>query len=175
MVSNFFRDSENKEESVQKITTAPGKEPTATNRGLKKYNPNLISTLILEHKYLLGVYSEILKTVDSAQYDLLAAMLLNFSSRLQEHLVKEHMELYVYLENIQANNPGTFKKMHNLRLEMDKIAGVVMSFLNDYQKRPVSKANAEKFKTDLEKIGKLLVGRIQLEETSLYTLYKPNI
>lgn len=60
------------------------------------------------------------------------------------------------------------------RREMDSIARIAMSFLKKYEMIGVDAELAKLFAADFEQLGKVLVERINREESVLYPLYLPN-
>ena len=143
-----------------------------SSHGLIHFNENLIDNLVSEHKELLRIYTAMLTALDNKAYTEVSQGLSEFSTLLHAHLLKEHVELYVYLEYSLQNDSETFQHMHEIRTEMDHISSVVMGFLHTYQRDPVNKKNTEAFRKSLSEIGTVLVARIKREEDTLYTLYK---
>lgn len=140
----------------------------------RKYNPELISQLKQEHQQLLNRYKEILEAVKAKAFGDANRFLQAFDAELRAHLWKEHAELYVYLEYVLAKDSHSFKQMHELRLNMDHISSDVISFIHRYTVDPINETTAAHFKKEFEQIGKIIVNRIQQEETSLYNLYQPS-
>ncbi|MCP4702696.1 MAG: hemerythrin domain-containing protein [Gammaproteobacteria bacterium] len=166
----FKKKGKQQEEKQTAVTKDSGEAKKV--RGLIKYNVALIDSLISEHRELLQIYTAIIASLKNADYAKVAEKLTDFALLLRAHLLKEHMELYVYLEYILASDRITFEYMHEIRLEMDHISSNVMGFLHSYQDRQITAEMAPEFQQRLEKIGKVLVARIKREEQSLYTLYK---
>ncbi|MDM8545078.1 hemerythrin domain-containing protein [Candidatus Venteria ishoeyi] len=156
----------------EEVSTEAKNTSSQSSRGLVKFHENLIDDLIVEHKELLNIYTAMLEGLDTKAYGSVAQNLSDFSTLLHAHLLKEHVELYVYLEYSLQNDEQTFQHMHEIRTEMDHISSTVMGFLHTYQRDPVSAKNAEAFKKSLSEIGEVLVSRIKREESSLYPLYK---
>jgi regulator of sigma D len=121
---------------------------------------------------LLKEYGAIVTALNAENYPRIAELLDNFDEGLRAHLAREHVELYIYLEYILAKDTESFRQMHELRHEMDHISTAVMTFLNTYQNKQVSSHNSTLFRQQLENIGNVLGGRIQREESNLYSLYK---
>jgi len=149
--------------SSQKITAS---------KAAVRYNSNLISELVKEHEVLLKVYTKMLSAIETKNFSLITQYLDEFDQKLRAHLLREHVELYVYLEYILSKQTRAFQEMHNLRVEMDHISTEVITFLNIHQTIPVNEKTVAQFEHDFVQIGEVLVGRIQREENSLYTLYQ---
>jgi regulator of sigma D len=115
----------------------------------------------------------VLMAVEKQDFAQVSQQLNQLDTILRAHLLKEHVELYVYLEYILTRGTHAFEEMHRLRLEMERISSEVTAFLNVYQTVPVNSTTATKFKQDFEHIGAVLDKRILREETVLYPLYKP--
>lgn len=168
------RKSEKKKEKAQ--AKAVEKQEKKIEKKLKsttiKYNPMLIDTLILEHKKLLQVYTDILQALSEQDFALASKKLTEFGQGLRAHLLREHIELYVYLEYMLADDSETFKEMHALRTEMDGISAKVMGFLHAHEDDKLNSTTMDSFKREFIKIGKVLTGRIKREEENLYTLYQ---
>jgi len=132
-----------------------------------KYNPMLVDTLILEHKKLLQIYTEVLQALTVQDFILASKKLTEFGQGLRAHLLREHVELYVYLEYVLANDSETFKEMHALRTEMDGISAKVMGFLHAHEDDKLNSVTVDFFKREFINIGKVLTGRIEREERNL--------
>jgi len=139
-----------------------------------KYNPILIDTLVLEHKKLLQIYTEVLQALSEQDFVFASKKLTEFGQGLRAHLLREHVELYVYLEYVLANDADTFKEMHALRVEMDGISAKVMGFLHAHEGANLNDRTVDSFRRNFIQIGKVLTGRIEREEKNLYTLYQPS-
>jgi regulator of sigma D len=177
MMFNFF-----KKKTVTQTPPPPtpippqetqGKDRQTGNARAVLYNPQLVPGLKSEHKQMLNVYTTILAAVDRQDFAKVSQQLHNLDTLLRSHLLKEHIELYVYLEYLLTKGTQAFAEVHRLRLEMERISSDVTGFLNIYQTVPVNAATAKKFKQDFESIGTVLDKRILREETVLYPLYKP--
>lgn len=148
-----------------------------------KYDPNLVIGLKKDHQELLSLYKSIIQSLDQQNFkphsvgldqqifNSVNDLLSEFGTALKAHLLKEHVELYIYLEQILAQDRQAYELMHSLRLEMDEISAGVMGFLNTYHASPISAENTLAFQRDFKKIGQVLAARIKREEESLYPLY----
>lgn len=173
-----------KKEVVKKPSpTVPPQQPQQRGFVRAKYDPNLVIHLKNDHQELLSLYKSIMQSLDQQNFKphpsgldqqifrSVNELLSEFGTALKAHLLKEHVELYIYLEHILANDRHAYELMHSLRLEMDEISAGVMGFLNTYHASPVSAENASAFQRDFKKIGQVLASRIKREEESLYPLY----
>lgn len=150
-----------------------GKDKPTGNARAVLYNPQLVPILKSEHKQMLNISTTILAAVDQQNFAKVSQQLHDLDTLLRAHLLKEHVELYVYLEYLLTKGTQAFAEVHRLRLEMERISSEVTAFLNIYQTVPVNATTANKFRQDFENIGTVLDKRILREETVLYPLYKP--
>lgn len=96
-----------------------------------------------------------------------------FRAGIQSHLLIENVRLYIYLEHQLADDETSHRLIHDFRHEMDGIGKAVVGFLAKYKDLNVDSNLVASFGRDLEAVGKVLVDRIQREESTLYPLYAP--
>lgn len=154
--------------------TLPKAQSAANAPGTQiHHDPRLIEALKEDHLLLLDIF----KAIDSArqQGDLMTVQtrLNQFRIVIQDHLLKENVRLYVYLEHLLAGDPTSHELMHGFRHEMDGIGRAVVGFLTRYKEIGLHPEAAGKFATDLAAIGEALVARIRREEDTLYPMYSP--
>ena len=163
----LFGKSESK--GTQGHTARPGSYAPGTAIG---HDPKLVAALKEDNRVLLGIFG----AIDAAQKagDLLTAQarLEQFRMALQDHLLKENVRLYVYLEHLLANDPTSHELMHGFRHDMDAIGKVVVGFLGKYQQIGAHPELASEFSKDMAAIGQALSGRIKREEDTLYPMYR---
>jgi hypothetical protein len=137
------------------------------------YDPRLIEALKEDHSLLLDIY----KAIDAARREgnlmTVQTRLDQFRMMLQDHLLKENVRLYVYLEHVLASDPTSHQLMHEFRHEMDGIGRVVVGFLGKYRQIGIHPELAAAFDTDFAAIGQALTARIRREEDTLYPMYAP--
>jgi len=172
-----------KEQPKKSAPIIPPVEQHSRGFSRARYDANLVINLKNDHQELLTIYKSIIQSLDQQNYkphmqgldqqifNSINELLSEFGTALKSHLLKEHVELYIYLEQILAKDRHAYDLMHSLRLEMDEISAGVMGFLNTYHASPVNAQNAENFRRDFKKIGQVLASRIRREEESLYPLY----
>jgi hypothetical protein len=169
----------------KKAETAPGQAAAATAGAAAAkpqasapgtaihHDPRLIASLKEDHRLLLDIY----KAVDAARVegDLVSVQtrLGQFRMVLQDHLLKENVRLYVYLEHVLQGDPVSHQLMHEFRHEMDGIGRVVVGFLGKYKEIGIHPELAADFGKDFAAIGEALVARIRREEDTLYPMYAP--
>jgi regulator of sigma D len=136
------------------------------------HDPHLIEHLMSDHQVLLDIFGAI--TEASKAGDLVEAQkqLEHFRSTIMDHLLKENVRLYIYLEHLLANDEVAHELMHGFRREMDAIGKVVVGFLGKYKAIGARPDLAAQFAHDLAAIGEALVARIRREEETLYPMYE---
>lgn len=139
------------------------------------HDPRLIEALKEDHRLLLDIFG----AIDAAriQGDMLTVQtrLNQFRTVLRDHLLKENVRLYVYLEHILAGDPTSHQAMREFRHEMDGIGRVVAGFFAKFKEIGLHPEMAGEFGTDLSAIGAALVARIRREEETLYPMYAPPV
>lgn len=137
------------------------------------HDPELISGLKADHGKLLRTFQSIAAASVAGEFKTVQDLLGQFQSMIQDHLLKENVRLYVYLEHQLENDPVSHQMMHGFRHEMDGIGRVVVSFLAKYRTISQHPELAASFPADLHGIGEALVARIKREEDVLYPMYSP--
>lgn len=155
------------------VAAAPA-APAASAPGTTiHYDPRLIETLKEDHSLLIDIY----KAIDAARSEgnlmTVQTRLDQFRMMLQDHLLKENVRLYVYLEHVLAGDATSHQLMHEFRHEMDDIGRVVVGFLTKYRQIGIHPELAAAFGTDFAAIGQALTARIRREEDTLYPMYAP--
>ena len=145
--------------------TAPGTEI--------HYHSDLVPELLNDHQILLKHFGEIVEAEKRGEFHRLPDLLEEFGSVLRGHLLKENVKLYIYLQHALANDPDNAVLMQGFRTEMHGISRTVTKFLKRYGQKEWDRQRREQFGADLDKIGEVLVRRIQTEEEVLYPLYLP--
>lgn len=135
------------------------------------HDADLILSLKEDHQKLLKTFQSISAASLASELGKVQSLLGQFQTLIQDHLLKENVRLYVYLEHLLANDPVSHQMMHGFRHEMDGIGRVVVGFLEKYKSIGQHPELAESFSTDLRGIGEALVARIKREEDLLYPMY----
>jgi len=133
------------------------------------YKPNLIGILKDDHVSLLGLYNDIKRTSESGQYRKTAKHLSAFRYEFEDHLLKENINLYVYLAHQQAGDPINKSLITKFRTEMNAIATVALCFLEKFETIESDTDLQKEFPEELAAIGDALGKRMGREETMLYT------
>jgi hypothetical protein len=135
------------------------------------YDPQLIERLLDDHRRVVGIFTEVRQSFVGGDTPRAAALLEQFKSGIQEHLITEEIKLYVYLQSALAGDQMNRTLMRHMHHEMSLISQDVLNFLGKYSALGKTPALNETFLDDLDKVGVVLTERIQHEETMLYPLY----
>ncbi|NMG53518.1 hemerythrin domain-containing protein [Aromatoleum aromaticum] len=157
--------------------TAPGAAAprvAATAPGTQiRHDPQLITALEEDHQHLLGIFTAIVAARNAGNLSLAQTQLDRLRIGLMDHLLKENVRLYVYLEHFLKTDAVSHELMHGFRHEMDDIGRAVVDFLDRYRQIGTHPELAAQFGSDLDAIGEALAGRIRREEEILYPMYLP--
>lgn len=135
------------------------------------FDPTLVGKLKDDHKELLRVYGKIVAEKDRNNFTNMAQLLRDFKLLLQAHLMVENVRFYVYLQKQFAGDADVEEFIGDVRKEMDGIARAAIKFTNTYSVDIFTDEMKASFKAELTAIGAILVKRISMEESRLYTLY----
>lgn len=138
-----------------------------------RYDSSLVTALKDDHQQLLRMYVEIKQNAEAGQYERIGLGLRDFKHALQSHLVVENIRFYVYLQQYFASDMAASSLISDLRHDMDGIANAVIRFIYRYEYAEFNAEMIDKFLSEFAEIGKVLVQRIQTEESKLYTIYMP--
>jgi regulator of sigma D len=156
-------------EEPKKTETVRAAVPT----GGITYDPEVVEKLKEDHKELVRIYTAIKTAAIEHQFDALHDLLANFKLTFQTHLAVENVRFYVYVQQHMALDADTSTFIADVRKEMNGIARAVLKFVDTYMTVPPNTETVSVFNTELDGIGSVLVQRVQLEETRLYSLYQP--
>ena len=137
------------------------------------YQPNLIEDMKSDHAMLLGLYADIVMASEAKNFKKVASTLYEFRGALEDHLLKENVNLYIYLTHLLMDDAINSELIAKFRKEMDGIASVALKFLAKYESIGEDPHLHEGFLDEFAAIGKVLGERIKREESTLYTLYVP--
>lgn len=154
--------------------TPTSASPAANAPGTRiGYDPALVDGLKSEHQLMLDIYAAIAADTQAGNYAGVQQRLEHFRITLRNHLLKENVRFYIYLEHLLQGDPASHRMMREFRHEMDAIGKVVVSFLTKHQSISTQPQLHSQFPQELEQIGKALVSRIESEENTLYPMYAP--
>lgn len=147
-------------------------KPAAPEGGIA-YDATLVATLKDDHKELVRIYSAIKAAAAENRYGDLHDLLARFKLTFQTHVAVENVRFYVYVQQHMALDTDTSNFIADVRKEMNSIARAVMRFVDTNMTLPPTPSTVADFNAELEQIGSVLVQRVQLEESRLYSLYQP--
>jgi regulator of sigma D len=160
--------SASRESHVHAVPPAPGSFAPGT---LLRFDPSLIDRLQSDHRELLNLFGAISKAGKEGNLKAAEEYLEQFRKAITDHLLKENVSLYVYLERLTREDPDSLEIMRGFRREMDGIGRAVVAFLGKYKSIGSQPELAPYFATDLADVGKVLGDRIRREESTLYPMY----
>lgn len=159
-----------REAPVQTAQSSPASFAPGT---LLRFDPSLIDRLQSDHRELLNLYGAISAASKEGNLKAAEGYLEEFRKAITDHLLKENVSLYVYLERLTKEDPDSLEIMRGFRREMDGIGRAVVEFLGKYKSIGSQPELAPYFATDLAGVGKVLGDRIRREESTLYPMYAP--
>ncbi len=163
------------------ISKLMGNEEYKSTRSLKAavptggiaYDAGLVDELKAEHKELVRIYTAIKAASAENRYPDLHNLLSSFKQTFQMHIAMENVRFYVYLQQRTAQDTDASTFIASVRREMNDVARAVLKFVDTYMTVPPTPVTVTGFTNELEQIGSVLVQRVELEESSLYSLYQP--
>jgi FAD/FMN-containing dehydrogenase len=135
------------------------------------YDPHLVTKLKGDHQDMLALYTRLLNAAETGRPESLHGDLILFRRIFQGHILMESVRFYVYLDRLLAEHPSVRDEARAVRKDMNAIAKAVADFIHVWISSPIKVQALPQFMTDLKGIGAALVARVELEESSLYTLY----
>ncbi|HKB61184.1 MAG TPA: hemerythrin domain-containing protein [Gallionellaceae bacterium] len=159
--------------SGQPMNSSRSIKPLQAERGVIVYDAELVDKLKDEHEQLLQAFVAIRRTGTEGHFARLPGMLEQFRLALLNHIALENVKFYVYLQNHSAMNDEATSFIAEVRKEMNEIARTVAKFVDTHLGNAPSYLTADLFLSELDRIGDVLTRRIALEETNLYSLYRP--
>ncbi len=158
-------------ETTNDTVTGPDSDPAAVDA--TPYDPHLIEGLKSDHASLRATLDMLEHYILHRQFANIPGMLARFGDALQSHLVEEREHFYRRVAVCVQDDPATSVFVARTSARMDGIARQVLIFTKHYIGIGVSRVNKDAFRHDLDVVAALLCERIELEETSLYPLYRP--
>ncbi len=137
------------------------------------YDPELVNALKHDHQELVSIYTTIKSAAAESRYGDIRDLLSHFKLSFQTHIAVENVRFYVYVQQHAALDADTSNFIADVRKEMNGIARAVMKFVETYMTVPPTPSTVTGFNAELDEIGAVLVQRVKLEESRLYSLYQP--
>jgi hypothetical protein len=137
-----------------------------------QFNKTLIKRLVADHKILLTEFTDMMNSAKNDNFYETNDLLSSFATKLLEHFQIELVELYVYLDFIEAMmSVEDRQSIKGFSDEMLKIEHTVKGLVDKYSYSPVSAENKDMFINDFNGAASILLDRIDREERVLYPLY----
>ena len=137
------------------------------------YDAELIDDLINEHHELVSLFDKVWSEgYRVKEYSKISNYLSEFNNLFQDHLLKENLRFYGYVELTTKHDPKLHTVMRDFRKDMNAIAYAVVGFCEKYMKTEFDDISLKQFAEDYKGIKKALLRRIETEEQDLYSLYK---
>ena len=156
-------------------TLAPAHYPPpivpAPATGGISYDPHLVNKLKDDHKEMIVIYSRLLNDALTGQIESIREDLVLFRRVFQGHILMESVRFYVYLDRLLAEHDSVRDEARAVRKDMNGIAKAVAEFIHQWMTIPITPQTLPTFIDQLQGIGAALVARVELEESTLYTLY----
>lgn len=155
-------------------------EPLAVAQGAVsdtgiQYYPKLIEELVQDHHQLDLLTQRMKQHFNAGAFSQVTQMLNEYGVLLRNHLLKENMRLYIYLQQRVADDEVNTRLVRSFRKEMDGMAKTALNFLEKYKAIEQLPANQQaEFIIELEGIGAVVQERMHREENLLYPLYSPS-
>jgi len=147
-------------------------KPAASTAGIA-YDPGLVARLKGDHRELVRIYTAIKSAAASNRFGELHDLLAQFKLTFQLHIAMENVKFYVYVQQRMAADSDASNFIAEVRREMNDIARAVLKFVDGYMSIPPTPVTVTAFIAELDRIGSVLVQRVEKEETRLYLLYQP--
>lgn len=139
------------------------------------YDDSLISLLEKEHEILLESFGRTLTDgFESGNFTLLCTQLSEFKTLFRNHVLKENVKLFCYLEKLTGNKSKPLIPLRKFRKDINNLSSDVINFCNKFE-RPIDVLlSQDSFKNEYQTAGRALIHRVQLVESEMYSLYAPD-
>lgn len=157
--------------------TSPGGAGTPSlppgHREWVDFDPRLIDSLLHDHAGLRQLFGQVGAAARTGSAHEIHALLLDFKSRFEAHILTENLRFYDAVEQTVADQPDVAMMVHAFRHEMEEIAHAVVHFVKKYRSRTFTADDRYEYAMDYAVVNRLLEHRLATEEDSLYRLYRP--
>lgn len=157
----------------QKPAVSQADKPTGKMAGKIAYDPELVSKLKGEHQELVRIFTAIKTAAAECHFNHMPDLLAKFKHEFLNHVGQENVKIYVYLQQHWETDADTQDFISSMRKEMNEIARLVMKFMDAHIATSPSPAGVINFNAELDKVGAALFKRVEMEESRLYSLYRP--
>lgn len=136
------------------------------------FDHELVGKLKEDHAELFVIFNKIGAAAKRDDFRLIPQLLRDFKLMLQTHLMVENERFYVYLQQNLGTDEDALSFVKDVRKEIDGIARAAVTFTNKYSTTAFAPEVKNAFSTELGAIGAVLVKRIAMEESRLYSLHQ---
>lgn len=136
-----------------------------------RYNPELISQFVEDHKSLLSLFSLLNKAANQGNFTSANKWLRKFTSSLRAYLLTKNLHLFVYLQHAYKNDLENLKLIKEYKREMHTIGRGAGHLLSKYNKPTLNSVEQKAFVHELDHLGQILKQQLDSEEAVLYPLY----
>jgi regulator of sigma D len=136
------------------------------------FDPLLIRRLQSDHQRMLGIFTQTQMLLTTHVYEGVKRKLGELRITLQDHLMTANVKLYVYISRFLSNDEEKAAMLNDYRRNMQSNSSQIMDFLRTYSSVKLDDAVAKTFQVELLVIGSALVQRIELEQSTLFPLYR---
>lgn len=147
--------------------------PLPGQHGRVEYDPRLIDSLLHDHAELRHLFGRIGGAARSGGAKEIQALLLDFKSRLEAHVLTESLRFYDVVEQAVLDQPDVATMVHAFRHEMNDIERTAIDFVKKYRACRFTPEQRSEFAMDYAVVERQLDHRLATEEDSLYRLYRP--
>lgn len=141
--------------------------------GSTDYDPELVDQLKVEHQELLHIFNVIESAAAAGKFHQLPGLLATLKMVFQTHIMLENVKFYAYLQHRMGDDPDIANFLIEVRKDMDGIARSLVQFVNTHSATLPTSETAARFSRELDEIGTMLLWRVKLEESRVYSLYQP--
>jgi regulator of sigma D len=137
---------------------------------------NEIKKLIEERNSVLSLYYELVKSAEQFTEDttVAAGMLEDFCQEMVDYLAKGHFEIYRRIEDGTERRTNIAHLATQILQHIHKTTDIAVEFNDTYENAQISRELLESLPAHLEKLGKALATRVDLEDQFINTLLHNN-
>lgn len=141
---------------------------------LISYHPELLEHLRQDHQELLTLLAAIAQLLLEQQLDQALGLLARLRRDVQSHVLRERVQLYVYLEHLLASGDPAHALVHKMHRQLNGIASQALALTDRHEQAlpTAGPSHPEELLHDIETLTQMLVGHMQQEEDVVYPLYQ---
>jgi len=153
-------------------TVSTPKRKNAPQKLSIAYDNSLIGDLEKENEVLIEHFGRAIKDgFIPRNFTLLCEQLNEFKVMFQNHLLKENVKLFCYLEQLMKNNSKSLESLRKFRKETNHCSNEVINFCKKYEQPMEILMMQDAFEKEYLKVGQTLIHRVQLIESEMHSQY----